>query len=134
MRVGAASTDCPGHAIKQPMDAWLQQRAKEMRREPVLYERRLWKLLRDRRLGGLKFRRQFVIGRYIVDFVCLRHRLIVEADGPHHDNRAQDAGRDDWLRGQGFRVLRFQNQEIENRSHEILEAVAAAADARLISD
>ena len=105
-----------------------------MRREPVLYERRLWKLLRGRRVGGLKVRRQFVLVRYIVDFVCLRHRLIVEADGPHHDNRAQDAGRDDWLRGQGFRVLRFQNQEIENRSHEILEAVAAAADARLISD
>ena len=70
------------------MNDWLQSRAKQMRREPVHYERRLWGLLRDRRLAGLKFRRQMVIGRYIVDFVCLRHRLIVEADG----NRMVDDG------------------------------------------
>jgi hypothetical protein len=64
------------------MDDWLHDRAKTMRREPALYERRLWAILRDRRLEGLKFRRQVVIGRYVADFVCLRHRLIVEADGP----------------------------------------------------
>jgi len=101
------------------MDEWLRQRAKEMRREPVLYERRLWKLLRDRRLAGLKFRRQFKIGRYIVDFICFRHRLIVEADGPQHEDRAEDAARDEWLSAQGFRVLRFpisRSRTIESRS------------------
>ncbi len=102
-----------------------------MRQEPVLYERRLWKLLRDRRLAGLKFRRQFIIGRYIVDFICLRHRLIVEADGPHHDDRAQDAARDEWLSAQGFRVLRFPNQQIENRKHEVVGTILAAAEARV---
>lgn len=118
------------------MDEWIQKRAKEMRRDPVLYERRLWKLLRDRRLNGLKFRRQFTFeeGPYIVDFVCLRHRLIVEADGPQHDDLAADAARDDWLRGQGFRVLRFPNQQIENRGHEVLGAILAAADAKVIRD
>ena len=105
-----------------------------MRHEPVLYERRLWKLLRDRRLDGLKFRRQFTIGRYIVDFVCLRHRLIIEADGPHHEDRASDMARDAWLGAQGFRVLRFPNQQIENHRHEVIEAVLAAADARLTKD
>ncbi len=105
-----------------------------MRREPVLYERRLWKLLRDRRLDGLKFRRQFTIGRYIVDFICLRHRLIVEADGPHHEDRAEDAARDEWLRAQGFRVLRFPNQQIENRGHEVVGAILAAARARVTRD
>jgi len=90
-------------------------------------EQRLWALLRDRRLEGLKFRRQLPIGRYVADFVCLRHRLIVEADGPHH-NEARDAVRDAWLRTQGFRVIRFKNAEINNPDRAlgvILEACAA---------
>ncbi|MBA3049150.1 MAG: DUF559 domain-containing protein [Alphaproteobacteria bacterium] len=116
------------------MGDWLKQRAKEMRHEPVLYERRLWKLLRDRRLGGLKFRRQFTIGRYIVDFICFRHRLIVEADGPQHEDRAQDAARDKWLTEQGFRVLRFPNQQIENRRDEVIATILAAAEAKVTRD
>ncbi|WEK58238.1 MAG: DUF559 domain-containing protein [Candidatus Brevundimonas phytovorans] len=116
------------------MDDWLHTRAKTMRREPALYERRLWAILRDRRLEGLKFRRQVVIGRYVADFVCLRHRLIVEADGPHHDDRAEDAARDEFLRAQDFRVLRFPNPQIENRPHEVLAAIIAAANARLTQD
>jgi len=128
------STGGPLSAKMQSMDEWLRRRAREMRREPVLYERRLWKLLRDRRLDGLKFRRQFTIGRYIVDFICLRHRLIVEADGPHHEDRAEDAARDEWLRAQGFRVLRFPNQQIENRGHEVVGAILAAARARVTRD
>lgn len=113
-------------------DDWLHRRASEMRREPSLIERRLWKLLRDRRLAGLKFRRQFVFdqGSYIVDFVCFRHRLVVEADGPHHDPAADEV-RDDWLRGQGFRTLRFPNQQIESRPHEVLAAIIQAAEAKL---
>ena len=116
------------------MDEWLRQRAKEMRHKPVLYERRLWKLLRDRRLQNLKFRRQFTIGRYIVDFICLRHRLIVEADGPQHEGSASDVARDAWLTGQGFPVLRFPNQQIENRRQEVIAVILTAADARLATD
>lgn len=116
------------------MDDWLHIRAKAMRREPALYERRLWAILRDRRLEGLKFRRQVVIGCYVADFVCLRHRLIVEADGPHHDDRIKDVARDEFLRNEGFRVLRFPNQQIENRPHEVLAAIIAAANAKLKQD
>ncbi len=105
-----------------------------MRHKPVLYERRLWRLLRDRRLENLKFRRQFTIGRYIVDFICLRHRLIVEADGPQHEGSASDLARDAWLSEQGFRVLRFPNQQIENRGQEVIAAILTAADARLTKD
>ena len=124
----APSTESSFERIVQPMDDWLRQRAREMRREPAVYERRLWKLLRDRRLAGLKFRRQFVFedGPYIADFICFRHRLIVEADGPRHDPE-RDAERDSWLRGQGFRVLRFANQVIETRGHEVVAAILAAA-------
>ncbi len=106
-----------------------------MRREPALYERRLWKILRDRRLEGLKFNRQKVIGRYIVDLVCFRYRLIVEADGLLQDDRVEyDAARDAWLVGEGFRVLRFRNQQIEMRDHEVVAAILAAVNEKLVRD
>lgn len=88
-------------------------------------ERQLWKLLRDSRLCGLKFRRQVPLGPYVADFLCLRHRLVVELDGPFHDPQ-RDAVRDAWLVGQGFRVLRFANQDMANPDRvlsRILEAV-----------
>ncbi|WP_292174019.1 DUF559 domain-containing protein [Brevundimonas sp.] len=113
-------------------DDWLRERAKDMRREPALYEKRLWKILRDRRLEGLKFRRQVVLGRYVADFVCFRHRLIVEADGPLHGERIDhDAARDAWLTTEGFLVLRFTNQQIESRSWEVIGAIVAASERRL---
>jgi very-short-patch-repair endonuclease len=107
--------------------------AKRMRREPSVTERVLWKLLRNRRLSALKFRRQVPIGRYVADFVCLRHRLIVEADGPHH-GLAHDQQRDLWLRGQGFRVLRFTNQQIEHGPNLVLSAISAAVEAPMGGD
>jgi very-short-patch-repair endonuclease len=100
--------------------------ARRLRRDAPSTEQLLWRLLRDRRLDGLKFRRQLPIGRYVADFVCLRHRLIVELDGPHHDE-ARDAVRDAWLSGQWFRVLRFRNGEVANADRVlgmILEAIA----------
>jgi very-short-patch-repair endonuclease len=104
-----------------------------MRHEPSATERLLWKTLRDRRLEGLKFRRQFPIGRYIADFVCLRHRLIIEADGPFHDSE-RDAQRDAWLESQGFRILRFTNAEIERGPDKLLWAISAAVEAPTSGD
>src|SRR5262245_54659000 len=76
-------------------------------------EQRLWYHLRLRQLGGHKFRRQQIIGYYIVDFVCLERRLLVEVDGGQHDERAaKDARRTAWLTSQGFRVMRFWNNEV----------------------
>jgi very-short-patch-repair endonuclease len=103
--------------------------AKRMRREPSAVEAALWKLLRDRRLEGLKFRRQVPIGRYVADFVCLRHRLIVEADGPFHDAQS-DAVRDAWLRSQGFDILRFDNSVIGTQRERVLAQIANAALSR----
>jgi very-short-patch-repair endonuclease len=101
--------------------------ALRMRRAPVSNEAALWAMLRNRRVAGLKFRRQVPIGRYIVDFVCLRHRLIIEADGPFHDLE-YDQRRDAWLAGQSFRILRFPNalvgSEPETVRRRIREAVA----------
>ena len=109
-------------------DDWLRSRAKAMRHEPTVHERRLWKLLRDRRLADLKFRRQVVIGGYIADFVCFRHRLIVEADGPFHQTD-RDAVRDAALARLGFRVLRFPNPQVENRDWEVVGAIREAVRA-----
>ena len=85
--------------------------ARALRRSAPSTERFLWRLLRDRILEGLKFRRQAPMGPYMVDFVCLRHRLVVEADGPFHD-AAHDAERDAWLARNGFCVLRISNTEV----------------------
>src|SRR5690348_7020021 len=96
--------------------------AKRMRHEPTFNERALWKLLRHRRLEGLKFRRQVAIGPYVADFVCFAHRLIVEADGPMHDP-VRDAARDAWLRSQDFQVLRFANGDITLWPDKVLETI-----------
>ena len=103
--------------------------ARYMRRNPSATERRLWKLLRDRKLEGLKFRRQVPIGPYFADFVCLSRRIIVEADGPLHDQE-HDARRDAWLTGRGFLVLRFTNTFIEGDPNVMLAAILAAAAKR----
>jgi len=100
--------------------------ARRMRKSPVATEEHLWRLLRDRRLGGMKFRRQVPLGRYIADFVCFRHRLIIEADGPFHDAEA-DAERDAWLIDQGFKVMRFKNDALFARREEILDQILRAA-------
>jgi 5-methyltetrahydrofolate--homocysteine methyltransferase len=89
-----------------------RSRAKEMRHDPVSFEKMMWAELRNRKLGGFKFKRQVLIGSYIADFVCLDRKLIVEMDGPFHaERRGYDAARDRYLESQGYKVLRFTNDE-----------------------
>ena len=86
-------------------------------------EHRLWKHLRAHRLDGEKFRRQQPIGAYIVDFVHFGARVIVEADGGQHVQSPHDAARDAWLMRQGFRVLRFWNDDILLHTDAVLESI-----------
>jgi very-short-patch-repair endonuclease len=73
----------------------------------------LWQHVRRRQLGGNKFRRQQPLGNYIVDFVCLEKRLVIEVDGGQHDTQAAyDEQRAAWIEEQGFRVLRFWDNEV----------------------
>ncbi|MDO8875240.1 MAG: DUF559 domain-containing protein [Pseudolabrys sp.] len=95
-------------------------RARSMRREATDAERKLWLLLRDRRLGGAKFRRQAPVGRYIADFVCLRLKLIVEADGGQHAENRYDLERDRWLGKEGYIVVRYSNSDILNNRDGVL--------------
>ena len=91
----------------------IRRYARQQRANAVQAETIMWRALRNRRCEGAKFRRQVPLGRYIVDFVCFECRLIVEIDGPTHENleqRAADEVRDAWLSHQGFRILRLSNE------------------------
>ena len=90
----------------------LLERAREMRSNPTPAEKRLWSMLRDRRLPSYKFKRQVIIEPYIVDFVCFELRLVVEADGSQHAESESDLRRDAFLKSQGFSVLRFWNNDV----------------------
>ena len=94
-----------------------------MRREPTDAERALWRVLRARRLYEWKFRRQVRIEPYIVDFVCFSARVIVEADGSQHAENLADEKRDAFLNAQGFRVLRFWNNEVLTNREGVLTAI-----------
>jgi very-short-patch-repair endonuclease len=95
-----------------------------MRHEPTDAERRMWSLLRDRRLGKFNFRRQENLGRYIVDFVCFARKLVIELDGGQHAQSLRDARRDAWLTARGFEVLRFWNNEVLANPSGVQYAVA----------
>src|SRR5215813_12591253 len=91
----------------------LRPYARKLRQAQTDAERRMWMLLRDRRLSGFKFRRQHPVGAYIADFCCLEARLIIEIDGGHHaSNQDADVARSRVLESAGYRVLRFWNNEV----------------------
>ena len=101
--------------------------ARRLRRDQTRAEALLWSRLRNRRLNGYKFHRQYALERYIVDFVCREHRLVVEVDGGQHGrDNAADAVRSAWLGERGFRVLRFWNNEVMENLEGVLTTIAAA--------
>ena len=100
----------------------MNRNARHLRKNATDAERKLWQHLRNRQMSGCKFRRQVPIGNYIVDFVCLEKRLIIELDGGQHAMQEDhDHIRSLWLRAQGFRVIRFWN-------HDVLKAVEAVRE------
>ena len=99
-----------------------------MRHAPTRAEEMLWQALRGRRLAGLRFRRQHAIGQFIVDFCCSERRLVVEVDGGVHEgHRGYDEARDQTLSALGFRVLRFNSEEMLYTLDRVLETIAAQA-------
>ena len=102
----------------------LTNRARSLRARQTRAEARLWGVLRDRRLGGWKWRRQVPAGPFIVDFLCPECGLVIEVDGATHDDQTYDACRTAYLESQGLRVLRLWN-------HSIYEDLAACCDAVL---
>jgi adenine-specific DNA-methyltransferase len=100
--------------------------ARILRKNQTSYETKLWQALRNRQLNSLKFRRQHVIGNYIVDFCCLSKRLIIEIDGGQHNeknNIIEDNIRTKYLQDQDFRVLRFWNNEVRDNFAGVIEKI-----------
>ncbi|MBA2920422.1 DUF559 domain-containing protein [Sphingomonas sp. MAH-20] len=109
-----------------PTYAELLARAKWMRANPTEAEKRLWSMLRNRRLEAYKFKRQRIIAPYIVDFVCLGSWLIIEADGSQHADNRDDERRDAFLERAGFRVLRFWNNDVLGNGEAVFDAICSA--------
>ena len=102
--------------------------ARELRKSMTPAEQKLWKALRSRRCGDIKFRRQVPFGGFVVDFCCLRPPLIVEIDGQVHAQKKEyDLVREQMLREKGFTVIRFSNEEVSNDFSGVLETIAHVA-------
>jgi very-short-patch-repair endonuclease len=104
-------------------------RARQLRLAASDAEVKLWHSLRRKQVNGLRFRRQFLLGPYFGDFVCLPARLVIEVDGSQHGEDAQrthDARRTAWLQGEGFRVIRFSAGDVMNDLTAVLDGIEAA--------
>jgi very-short-patch-repair endonuclease len=102
-------------------------RAGELRRELTPAERKLWAYLRGDKLNGVSFRRQHAIGNYIPDFVSIKNKLIIELDGSQHlDQVEYDAERSKYFESQGYNVIRFWNDQVENDINGVIRAIEFA--------
>ena len=113
-----------GHRLVRPAH---RKYARDMRTDSTKAENLLWQALRNRQLDGLKFKRQVPLGGYILDFLCLEARLIVEVDGGQHSESARDLERDAYFENQGFRTLRFWNDEVERNMDGVCRTILREA-------
>jgi very-short-patch-repair endonuclease len=104
--------------------AQLTQYARDLRHNSTDAEKRIWSYLRNNQLGH-KFRRQYPIDRYIVDFFCFEQNLIIELDGGQH-NKEVDKKRTDFLVANGYRVLRFWNNDVLSNTSGVLQTIIEA--------
>lgn len=110
----------------------LKKYVKRMRYSPIPAEAMLWNALNGKNLGGYKFRRQHIIGDYITDFICLKENLIIEVDGLIHqlpENKTKDSERTAWLEQEGYRVIRFTNDEVLGNLEMVLDRILRALKA-----
>jgi very-short-patch-repair endonuclease len=100
--------------------------ARRLRKYSTDTEQHLWRNLRDRQIGGFKFRRQQPVGRFVVDFVNLEKKVVVELDGGQHAIDPMDKKRDEWLRAEGYKVLRFWDNQVFSNLGGVLETIRNA--------
>src|SRR5215467_8762994 len=107
-----------------------RSRAKRLRTTMTRAETLLWRYIKARRIDGLLFRRQVPMHKYIADFVCHSHRLIVELDGESHDFETRilrDAERDAWFASEGYTVIRFTNEQVLTNLEGVVETIRTEA-------
>ena len=110
----------------------LIEQARQMRAEPTPAEALLWKKLRKRQLGELKFRRQHIIHYFIVDFYCPTAKLAIEIDGPVHDEQEEyDEERDKILQELGYQVVRFKNADVERNLDQVVAGISNLCKRRI---
>jgi len=108
----------------RPSKETLRERARYLRKNATDAENHLWKFLRCRFLGQYRFKRQVLIGNYIADFVCSWKKLVIELDGGQHDEkRYYDETRTEFLKSQGYKVLRFWNHTVLTETDSMLEVI-----------
>src|SRR6201992_3791168 len=113
---------------KRPISEFKRKTAKRLRENTTAAEDILWRHLRRLEVDGSHFRRQVIIGPYVADFACLGRRLIIEVDGSQHGidaNIRRDEARTRWLNSEGYRVLRFWNNDVMTKTEAVLEAIHA---------
>jgi very-short-patch-repair endonuclease len=112
--------------VKRPISDFNRKAAKTLRANTTAAEDNLWRHLRRLEVKGSHFRRQVPIGPYVADFACLKARLIIEVDGSQHGNYV-DSRRDEvrkrWLNSEGYRVVRFWNNDVMSKTEAVLEAI-----------
>ena len=117
----------PSHTIDQRLRDKLRPIARQMRREPTPAEALLWTHLRNRQLCGYHFHRQHQIDRFIVDFVCLQSKLVIEVDGAIHQQQVEaDLEREQILKSLGYRSIRFTNDQVLDETDQVLEKILAS--------
>ncbi|OWK73817.1 hypothetical protein CBW16_08365 [Flavobacteriaceae bacterium JJC] len=102
------------------------EKARVLRSTATSSEKLLWDYLRNKRLGGLKFRRQHPVSLYIADFYCHELRLIIELDGDYHfsaEQQQKDIERTEILNSNGLHVVRFTNEEVQNDLNRVLQSI-----------
>ncbi|RUW16895.1 DUF559 domain-containing protein [Mesorhizobium sp. M1E.F.Ca.ET.041.01.1.1] len=109
-------------------------RARKLRQAGNQAEALLWLELKSRKLGGYRFTRQFSIGPYFADFACREKWLVVEVDGHQHADSSYDRRRDDFMRAQGYSILRLWSHDVLKHRASVCETVLAALDGRLAED
>lgn len=100
--------------------------ARSLRRNQTEAEARLWSRLRNRQLGGHKFRRQMVVGNFIADFGCAAANLLIELDGSQHADSQADVARTEAIESYGFNVIRFWNNDVTDNLDGVLAAILDA--------
>jgi very-short-patch-repair endonuclease len=128
---GASRSEATGEGFApqtphhRPIAKRFRKFAKNMRREPTDAEAAMWRLLRDRRLALYKFRQPVPFQNFILDFVCFEKRTVIEIDGSQHADSGRDAAREAILKAEGFRIVRYWNNDVLQRPSSVLEDIFA---------
>jgi very-short-patch-repair endonuclease len=128
---GVGEQTCTTRSRRKPGTT---KRAQALRQRDNQAEALLWLELKRNKLGGHKFTRQFPIGPYLADFCCRKQKLVIEIDGSQHADSTYDRKRDEFMRRQGYSILRFWSHDVLKYRSSVCETILASLDGRLMGD